>query len=415
MATEQEQTPPLSAPVQNHNPIRIRRTSKKVTDKTPAFLMARFQGDGVRYKAKLIGVDDVPEPQGDKMCLDSMMKLKGREVAARQQGQHKQRIWLKVSTAGVKIMDEKSGQVELEHPMEQISLVKKDEFDPRAFAYIFGHKGIYKLFFIKMANAADPVIEDFKDVRQIVPLTMLNRVNGETTPMQNSSLLLPDEVAKAPKGLEELDLFGLTPSSPPQHHEEKTSSSTDELLAVFPVSPTAQSPDSPPNPCSSVAGTLQQNLWSTPPAGANPFTQLPATTWASPAPPAGANPFTQQPATTWASPAPPAGANPFTQPPATTWASPAPPAGANPFTQPPATTWAGQRPYGAQPPSPPGLWDSSGTWGPQQPVAAWGQAGTSPQGAPWPQQPGPANVSCPFETDPYAALRSLGTGSSTDT
>lgn len=32
--------------------------------------------DGVRYKAKLIGIDDVPEARGDKMCQDSMMKLK---------------------------------------------------------------------------------------------------------------------------------------------------------------------------------------------------------------------------------------------------------------------------------------------------------------------------------------------------
>lgn len=30
----------------------------------------------MRYKAKLIGVDDVAEARGDKMCQDSMMKLK---------------------------------------------------------------------------------------------------------------------------------------------------------------------------------------------------------------------------------------------------------------------------------------------------------------------------------------------------
>lgn len=30
----------------------------------------------MRYKAKLIGVDDVPEARGDKMSQDSMMKLK---------------------------------------------------------------------------------------------------------------------------------------------------------------------------------------------------------------------------------------------------------------------------------------------------------------------------------------------------
>lgn len=47
-----------------------------VTEKTDEYLLGRFQGDGVRYKAKLIGIDDVPEARGDKMCQDSMMKLK---------------------------------------------------------------------------------------------------------------------------------------------------------------------------------------------------------------------------------------------------------------------------------------------------------------------------------------------------
>lgn len=44
--------------------------------------MGRFQGDGVRYKAKLIGVDDVQEARGDKMCQDSMMKLKVQRGAS---------------------------------------------------------------------------------------------------------------------------------------------------------------------------------------------------------------------------------------------------------------------------------------------------------------------------------------------
>lgn len=47
-----------------------------VPEKTDEYLLSRFQGDGVRYKAKLIGIDDVPEARGDKMCQDSMMKLK---------------------------------------------------------------------------------------------------------------------------------------------------------------------------------------------------------------------------------------------------------------------------------------------------------------------------------------------------
>lgn len=45
-------------------------------ERTDEYLLTRFQGDGVRYKAKLIGIDDVPEARGDKMSQDSMMKLK---------------------------------------------------------------------------------------------------------------------------------------------------------------------------------------------------------------------------------------------------------------------------------------------------------------------------------------------------
>lgn len=52
------------------------------TEKTDEYLVGRFQGDGVRYKAKLIGVDDVPEARGDKMCQDSMMKLKVQRGAS---------------------------------------------------------------------------------------------------------------------------------------------------------------------------------------------------------------------------------------------------------------------------------------------------------------------------------------------
>lgn len=47
-----------------------------VPEKTDDYLLARFRGDGVRYKAKLIGIDDVADARGDKMCQDSMMKLK---------------------------------------------------------------------------------------------------------------------------------------------------------------------------------------------------------------------------------------------------------------------------------------------------------------------------------------------------
>lgn len=52
-------------------------------DRSEATLIRRFKGDGVRYKAKLIGLDEVTAARGDKLCQDSMMKLKVRTAGLR--------------------------------------------------------------------------------------------------------------------------------------------------------------------------------------------------------------------------------------------------------------------------------------------------------------------------------------------
>uniref|UniRef100_A0A8D0A8L4 PID domain-containing protein n=1 Tax=Sander lucioperca TaxID=283035 RepID=A0A8D0A8L4_SANLU len=71
-----------------------------------AGLIKRFRGDGVRYKAKLIGIDEVTAARGDKLCQDSMMKLKGMASSARSKGEHKQRVFLTVSFAKLIIMQQ---------------------------------------------------------------------------------------------------------------------------------------------------------------------------------------------------------------------------------------------------------------------------------------------------------------------
>ncbi|XP_050833539.1 disabled homolog 1 isoform X5 [Serinus canaria] len=84
-------------------------SKKKGQDRSEATLIKRFKGDGVRYKAKLIGIDEVSAARGDKLCQDSMMKLKGIVAAARSKGEHKQKVFLTVSFGGIKIFDEKTG------------------------------------------------------------------------------------------------------------------------------------------------------------------------------------------------------------------------------------------------------------------------------------------------------------------
>lgn len=159
-------TPPTTPTTTSKAP--FRKEKKKVTEKTDEYLLARFQGDGVRYKAKLIGIDDVPEARGDKMCQDSMMKLKGIAVAARSQGKHKQRIWVNISMAGIKIIDEKSGVIDHEHVVNKISFIARDVTDNRAFGYICGAEGQHQFFAIKTAQQAEPLVVDLKDLFQVI-------------------------------------------------------------------------------------------------------------------------------------------------------------------------------------------------------------------------------------------------------
>ena len=66
----------------------------------------RFQGQGVTFKGKLIGVLAVAEARGDRMCQDALAELK---MAIRAAGEHKQRIVISVSIDGLRLRDERSG------------------------------------------------------------------------------------------------------------------------------------------------------------------------------------------------------------------------------------------------------------------------------------------------------------------
>uniref|UniRef100_A0A8C7GMD4 DAB adaptor protein 1a n=1 Tax=Oncorhynchus kisutch TaxID=8019 RepID=A0A8C7GMD4_ONCKI len=102
MSTEAELQPAVRPSVR-------RDSRRKGQDRSEAGLIRRFKGDGVRYKAKLIGLDEVTAARGDKLCQDSMMKLKGIAAAGRSKGDHKQKVFLTVSFGGIKIFDEKFG------------------------------------------------------------------------------------------------------------------------------------------------------------------------------------------------------------------------------------------------------------------------------------------------------------------
>ncbi|XP_062874140.1 disabled homolog 2 isoform X2 [Trichomycterus rosablanca] len=185
-------------------------------EKTDEFLLARFKNDGVRYKSKLIGVDDVPEARGDKMSQDSMMKLKGKAAAARSQGKHKQRVWVNISLSGITITDEKTGATVLEHAVNKISFIARDVTDNRAFGYVCGAEGQHQFFAIKTAQQAEPLVIDLKDLFQLIFNMKKKEAEGSKKVEQNK-VVENGSHGNDRKGVEQLDLFG-DMSTPPDMH-----------------------------------------------------------------------------------------------------------------------------------------------------------------------------------------------------
>ncbi|XP_009869200.1 PREDICTED: disabled homolog 2 [Apaloderma vittatum] len=221
MSTENETTT-ISSPPEQQAPSKAqhaKKEKKKGPEKTDESLLARFKGDGVRYKAKLIGIDDVPEARGDKMSQDSMMKLKGMAAAARSQGQHKQKIWVNISLSGIKIIDEKTGVIEHEQPVNKISFIARDVTDNRAFGYICGGEGQHQFFAIKTAQQAEPLVVDLKDLFQLIYNMKKKeedyKKNEEASKTENGSEAPPaDQADKMKLGVDQMDLFG-DMSTPP--------------------------------------------------------------------------------------------------------------------------------------------------------------------------------------------------------
>lgn len=85
---------------------------QKVSKRVFSFYLAdknepsRFLGDGVTFKAKLIGILEVEEARGDRMCQEALFELK---MAVRAAGEHKQRINIVIAIDGIRLRDEKTG------------------------------------------------------------------------------------------------------------------------------------------------------------------------------------------------------------------------------------------------------------------------------------------------------------------
>ncbi|KAM6922073.1 uncharacterized protein FYW49_007708 [Xenentodon cancila] len=228
---------------------------------------SRYHGDGVRYRAKLIGMDPVPDAQGDKMCWDSMMKLKGLEEAARKQGRHKLKVWLKISCNGLKIVDERTGIVLHNHERGKISSLTKDKFEPRALAYIYQHQDRHLLFYIKMANQADPVLFDINKVCQMVD----DDTSQESAEMKDISLVALNE-SSASTTEEAAVEDELSPKPDLSAQSNLQASSTNKLMEEpLPPIQSSSTTSQPETPQQALSTSQILSMFSTQPAGGSPY------------------------------------------------------------------------------------------------------------------------------------------------
>ncbi|XP_051533574.1 disabled homolog 2 isoform X2 [Myxocyprinus asiaticus] len=362
-----EPTYSTSTPIAPATKAAFWRERKKVPEKTDDFLLARFQGDGVRYKAKLIGVDDVPEARGDKMCQDSMMKLKGMAIAARSQGKHKQRIWVNISLTGIKIVDEKTGVIEHEHVVNKISFIARDVTDNRAFGYVCGAERQHQFFAIKTTQQAEPLVTDLKDLFQLIfnmkkkeeEAALKGEANGSAIKNGSDTLLTLDDKENAVTTVEQMNLFG-DMSTPPDIHSP--TSPGNDLFGADLFAPPTQNESLPSNQNSSIPADLFN---ATPDSTINALGSLslgPASVTQTPG--TAPSPWGQTPTMF-----PPQGVVPQVI---------VPGALPKPFPQPsafeglPAPSWG---PQGASPFGPPAATQAWGQPGTTAPVAAWHTSG----------------------------------------
>jgi len=124
--------------------------------------IARFSGEGVTFKAKLIGVDPVTSPRGDQMCKNAMTRLK---AIVKGTGSHKQKIILSISLDGLKLMDDKTKETISQHPIPLISYISRDTSDNRAFGFVYGSPSEGHQFIgIKTEKQAIPVMQTIADL-----------------------------------------------------------------------------------------------------------------------------------------------------------------------------------------------------------------------------------------------------------
>ncbi|RWS26853.1 hypothetical protein B4U80_13745 [Leptotrombidium deliense] len=127
----------------------------------------KFADEGVVFKGKLFGIDPVSGPRGDKMCQNAMQRLKA--IAKKAKGTHKERILISISVDGIKVSNEKTGDLISHQKINLISYISRDANDTRSFGYVYGSPETGHQFIgFKMEKSAIPVMKTIGELFKYV-------------------------------------------------------------------------------------------------------------------------------------------------------------------------------------------------------------------------------------------------------
>ncbi|KAJ7328227.1 Dab1p [Desmophyllum pertusum] len=174
--------------------------SKSTKGKEVSLNDHRFRGDGVKFKCKLVGTEDVSNARGDTMCVEAIKKLKVQALKShKESGEHKQRIVMYITLKGIRIVDEKSQKVQHEHAINKISFITHDPDDKKIFGYVCSQPCTtgHKLFAIKSEKPAGVVTGVLYELFQVV--FKLRQEAGLTKKVPNSSPQVSNGPAASPQ------------------------------------------------------------------------------------------------------------------------------------------------------------------------------------------------------------------------
>ncbi|CAF1067932.1 unnamed protein product [Adineta steineri] len=153
----------------------------------------KFDGEGAPFKGKLIGMEDLSIDRDEKICLDSMFKLK---AVVKARGEHKQRIQLNLTMSAVKIFDDTTKALIASHEIERISFVVIDPRDTRAFGYIFNTSDDRHQFWaIKTERAAAATVLALKELFEMAfeQLTSGEKGGEDSTKVTTPAVTTPTQ------------------------------------------------------------------------------------------------------------------------------------------------------------------------------------------------------------------------------